>query len=52
VHALGVFLIVVAAGAPWLAGIAYYWRRLPRDDGDGPPPPSFGEYLRQRAGIR
>jgi hypothetical protein len=51
VHALGVCLIVLAAGAPWLAGIAYYWRRLPRDDDDGGTP-SFGEYLRQRASIR
>jgi hypothetical protein len=50
VHTLGVFLIALAAGAPWLAGIAYYRRRLPRD-GDGTPP-SFGEHLRQRAGIR
>jgi hypothetical protein len=49
VHVLGVFLIVLAAGAPWLAGIAYYWRRLPRDGDDAP---SFGEYLRQRASIR
>ena len=49
-HALGIFLIVLAAGAPWLAGIAYYWRRLPRDRDDTPP--SFGEYLRERAGIR
>ena len=49
-HALGVFLIVLAAGAPWLAGIAYYRRRLPRDE-DGVTP-SFGEYLRQRASIR
>jgi hypothetical protein len=49
VHALGVCLIILAAGAPWLAGIAYYWRRLPRDGVDAP---SFGEYLRERAGIR
>ena len=42
---MGVVLIALAAGAPWLAGIAYYWRRLPRD---GTVPPSFGELLRQR----
>ena len=48
-HALGIFLIVLVAGAPWLVGIAYYWRRRPRDE-DGLP--SFGEYLRQRASIR
>jgi hypothetical protein len=49
VHALGVCLIILAAGAPWLVGIAYYWRRLPRGGADAP---SFGEYLRQRASIR
>jgi hypothetical protein len=50
VHVLGVILIILAAGAPWLVGIAYYWRRLPRDPDYTPP--SFGEHLRQRAGIR
>ena len=49
VHALGVCLIILAAGAPWIAGIAYFWRRLPRGDAGTP---SFGEYLRQRASIR
>ncbi|MGE5273057.1 MAG: hypothetical protein ACM3QU_04690 [Verrucomicrobiota bacterium] len=41
--------IVVVAGAPWIVGIAYYWRCRPRD---GSGPPSFGEYLRQRMTVR
>jgi hypothetical protein len=41
--------IVVAAGAPWIVGIVYYWRRRPRDDWT---PPSFGETLRQRMRVR
>ena len=42
--ALGVFLIFLVAGAPWLIAIAYYWRRMPRDEAT----PSLGEQLRQR----
>jgi hypothetical protein len=41
--------IVLVAGAPWIAGIVYYWRRLPRDESATP---SFGEYLRQRMTVR
>jgi hypothetical protein len=44
-----VFEIVLVAAAPWIVGIAYYWRRLPRDDSVTP---SFGEYLRQRMTVR
>jgi hypothetical protein len=40
---VGVVLIVLAAGAPWLVGIAYYWKKMPR----GEDPPSFGEHLRR-----
>jgi hypothetical protein len=42
-------VIVVVAGAPWIAGIAYYWRRRPQGD---EVLPSWGEYLRQRMTVR
>jgi hypothetical protein len=42
---LEVCAIVLIAGAPWIVGITYYWRRRPRD---GEVPPSLGEYLRRR----
>jgi hypothetical protein len=42
--------IVLIVGAPWIAGIAYYWRRLP--PGDRTDQPSFGELLRQRMNVR
>jgi hypothetical protein len=48
-YALKASLILLAAGAPWIVGIAYYWRRLPRG---GAVPQSFGEMLRQRLSIR
>jgi hypothetical protein len=32
-------------GAPWIAGIAYFWRRTPRD---GAIPMSIGDQVRQR----
>ena len=41
--------IVAAAGLPWIVGIAYYWRRRPRD---GEMPTSWGEYLRERMTVR
>jgi hypothetical protein len=46
---LEVCAIVVAAGLPWIVGIAYYWRRMPKD---GAVAHSFGEYLRQRTTVR
>jgi hypothetical protein len=46
---LEVCVILVVAGAPWIAGIVYYWRHRPKD---GTVPPSFGEYLRKRMMVR
>jgi hypothetical protein len=43
--ALQLWLIVLAAGAPWIVGIVWAWRRLPRD---GAVPLSLGERARQR----
>jgi hypothetical protein len=38
-------LFPLVFGAPWIVGIVYYWRRIPRD---GSIPPSLGERVRQR----
>jgi hypothetical protein len=38
-------LILLAAGAPWIVGIVYYWRRMPRD---GAVPLSMGDRARRR----
>jgi len=39
---LGLLLLV---GAPWIAGIVYYWRKAPRE---GSTPPSLAEMVRRR----
>ena len=39
------WLIGLAAGAPWIVGIVYLWRRAPRD---GTVPPSLAEEARRR----
>jgi hypothetical protein len=49
VRVLEVLGIVLAAGCPWIAGIVYYRRKLPRGEFT---PPSFGEYLRERSRVR
>jgi hypothetical protein len=38
-------LILLAAGAPWIVGIAYYWQRRPRD---GAVPLSMADRARRR----
>ena len=42
-------VIVAVAGAPWIVGIAYYWRRRPKGD---ELTQSWGEYLRRRMTVR
>ena len=39
------WLIVLAAGSPWLVGISYFWHRRPRD---GAIPPSMADWLRRQ----
>jgi len=39
------FVVVLVAGAPWLVGIVFYWRRRARD---GSVPPSLAEMVRKR----
>lgn len=36
-------------GAPWIAGIVYYWRRRPRD---GAMPLSLADEARRRLSVR
>jgi hypothetical protein len=38
-------LVVLLMTAPWVAGIAWYWRRLPRD---GALPMSMADHARRR----
>jgi hypothetical protein len=47
-NAADLAVIVLVAGAPWIAGIAFYWRRRSRDS----VVQSWGEYLRQRMSVR
>ena len=46
---LEVCFVALLAGAPWIVGIAYYWRKRSKDDAAIP---SWGEYLRQRLSVR
>jgi hypothetical protein len=39
------WLVPVAVSAPWIAGIAYYWRHRPRDRSL---PPSMADLARKR----
>jgi len=41
-------VIALVAGAPWIVGIVYYWRRRPRDGGI---PMSMGDRARRRLGL-
>jgi hypothetical protein len=45
---VGVWLIVLVAGFPWIVGIAYCWSRRVRDDAVQP---SMGELARKRLGL-
>jgi hypothetical protein len=40
------WLVPVALGAPWITGIAYYWRRSKPLDGSVPP--SMADMARKR----
>ena len=46
---VGAFTLALLFGSPWIVGIVWMWRRLPRD---GAVPPSMGEQLRSRFGIQ
>jgi hypothetical protein len=38
----------VLFGAPWIVGIVYYWRKIPRD---GSIPPSLADRVRRQLGL-
>jgi len=45
---VGALSLALLFGSPWIVGIVWMWRRLPRDRAV---PPSMGEHLRRRIGI-